>query len=207
MTSLSVKLRSALVGLIKPLHKPSVKLTNLTNSITYEFACELYHELQSGPPQISQDFLKDIASSTAFVNGDQQALKRAIDSFHNQLLNDTKSKIMIVKPAFDTWSQAVEKSYPNLGQFLYYLIVSKEQCENIKISREEAKTLSEIFFTLSENYPQASLEIMLPDTAPVIIYNAPSTFKRLSCSFRELADKKLTDSNAKLSLKSIIVSN
>ncbi len=215
MTSLSVQLRSTLVGLIKPLHKPSAKLNDLTNNITYEFACQLYQELQSGPPQISQWFLDNIASSTALGNDfvredkiEQKALKKSVDSFHDQLLNDTKSKIMVAKPTIDIWSKKMKEISPNLYEFLYYLIASKEECENIKINGEEAKALSEIFFALSRYYPHTSLEVTVgSDCIPVAIYNAPNMFKKLSHSFRELASKKLTDLNAKLSLNNIRIAN
>ncbi len=209
MSSLQVQLRSDLIGLIKPLHKPSVKLTNLTNSKSYDLAHQLYFELEQGPQyQYSPGFIKFGMVSPNGLEISTDENKRLVDAVHNELLQTTKKEVDKAMPAFEDFGQGITKTSPHLLEFLYYVIASKHECENIELSGEEAQNLSEIFSTLAKYYPYNSLVISLSNNiAPnMIIHNTHRTFQKLSDSFKELAEKKLTDSNTKLSLNNIIVS-
>ena len=217
MISLAVQLRSTLVGLIDPLYNPSVKLTDLTKSIDDQFAWQLYLEMQEGP---SYKFSPGFLASPLFLESTlesqqkeysrqfyEETQKRLVDLSYGETLRDVEEKVYDIKPAFDTWSEALQNKSPDLLGFLYYMIVEKHMCEEIKFSRQEAQDLSAIFLTLSENHPPIPLVITIDssDGSPVLISNASRTFKKLSNSFRELADKKITDPEAKLSLKNIVV--
>ena len=211
MILLPVQLRSILVGLIEPLHNTSIELDSLTDNSTYKLAYYMYHELKNGPEyKFSPEFSQAFISSSSFTKEedkrtDPKVLKRIIDGTHYQLLNDSSSKVSDAQPVCDDWSQAFQEACPDLFGFLYYLIAAKNICEEIEVNREEAQALSEIFSTLAKNYPPVFLILTINSGSPVTIHNAPSMFKKLSYSFRELADKKMTDPYAKLSLKNIIV--
>ena len=209
MVSLSARLSPILVGIISPLYKSSTSLTKLTDSPSRQFAWELYSELKKGPQyQFSPEF-SEFASKTEFTEATPKALEKLVNSVHNKLLRNTKAKVSNVQSAFKDWAKSLKETSPELFEFLYYLIASKSECENIKMTREEAQDLSEIFFTLSKHYPFHRLTFTMSqkddNQVQVSIPDTHAVFSQLSHSFKEFADKQLTDPNAKLSLRNIIV--
>ena len=207
MSSLQVQLRSSLTGLIQPLHKPSVTLTNLTNSKTYDLTHQLYFELKEGPQyEYSPEFIESDMVSDSSLEMSQDEHKRLVDTVHNELLQRTKKEVDKTTPAFENWGVGINKTSPEFLTFLYYLINEKEECEKVELNREEAEKLSEIFSTLGKYYPFSWLNIKGPnDIGYTTLYNTHRTFNKLSHSFKELAEKKSTDKNAKLSLENILV--
>lgn len=202
MSSIKTKLQSTLIGLIKPLHAPSKKLSEIYD-IKARFSEQLLYELETGPTYTySKEFLKlGLVSESSL---DFQLSKQQIQSLNKEFLEKTSTDLKPLKNALADWGQSIKDSLKDLSSFLYLLGASPQIIEQVNLNKEDAASLSEIFSTLSVHFPYSFLQLNNSDPnmqiKEVFFNNPQNVFRTLAKNFKNYSEEKATNPNVKLHL-------